>query len=248
MGRIVTATSRAWLTATMDEPHLVGWGPVEFSTSLEVMPFLRIVWDVNGYYRELGVSPDVTRREIREAYQKKRGWRSPRLTFIMTQLLDLDIRDRYDRSPIGSMFIDEYVETFLRAKAAQEISEMRMKGLLSEAEFRELDLDPLDFFAEDSNLSDQGSIVITPEEWRWSYYLWGSDCDDKERLRQWQELLIGTLGEWKEHHQLAIGFVGNSNIPYEIRAVGYRKVVFLNDLEQPTEALAESASRVIANI
>jgi len=216
-----------------------------------MMPLLRIVWDVNGYYREFGVSPDVIRREIREAYQRKRGWRSSRLTFIMTQLLDLGIRDRYDSTPIGSMFIDGYVETFLRAKAAREISEMRRKGLLSEVEFRELDLDPLDLFAtssKDSNLSDQGSIVTTPEEWRWSYYLWGSNCDDKERLRQWQELLIGTLGEWKEHHQLAIGFVGNSNTPYEIRAVGYRKVVFLNDLEQPTEALAESASRVIANI
>lgn len=223
-------------------PHLRGHGPATFSTSLGLMIPFRMVWDVNGYYRELGVPFDATRRQIKEAYQEKCGWASPRLTYILKQLLDPEVRARYDATPLGAVFMDYYVETSLREARARVVSDLRREGLIEVAEMvEEMDDDQELDIASSGDENDRSH----PEVWPWSYYLWESECTDTERLRRWQEHLISALGQRKEIRELSIGFQGESKRPWHVRTVGYRTVVFLNDGVQPTEDLAHEASRVI---
>lgn len=231
----------------MIAPRLVGYGPVTFSTSLEMMPRFRIVWDTNGWYAALGISVSATRKEIREAYQRLKGWRNPRLTYIITQLIDPEIRRRYDEMVLGSLFMDYEVETWMRRKRIQEVIALRKMGFISEAE----ELEKEAFEWESENLSQSLDSVIEDDyreaEWPWAYYLWNSLCEDKERLRQWQGQLISVLGERKEHHQLAVGFMGEDFPPWDMEMVGYRLVVFLNESEFPTEVLAQQVASEIQN-
>lgn len=229
-------------------PRLVGFGPVTFSTSRELAVRYRRVWDVNGYYRELGVPPDATRGQIKQAYQRRQGWRSSRLTYIVTQLLDPKVRAKYDASPLGMLFMDDYIEEAIKRRRMAEVVGLRRQGYLDEAELL-ADLD-FDWGEGETNLSEMPSTVARSDygDWPWAYYLWGSGCRDTARLKQWQELLIEAFWKEKRRYEIAVGFVG-MNLPYETTIVGFRQVVFLGENEEPTEALARTAvSRVITNI
>jgi hypothetical protein len=206
-------------------------------------------YDTNGYYRELGVLLWATRREIRKAYQAKRGWLSDRLTYIVHQLLDVQVRRDYDETPLGSLFLDDYVQDWMRRERVRNVVALLMQGNLEASEV--LKNAPLGW--ESENLSQRPRSLFdydySSEEWPWAYYLWRSDCHDVERLRQWQELLVSVLGERKEHHQLAIGFAGEIESSCEVLTVGYRVCVFLHEDELPTEVLARAAaSRVVKHI
>lgn len=235
---------------TLADPFLVGTGPATFSTSLEIARrYPPIVWDVNGYYRELGVRPDATKTQIKWAYRKKRGWRSPRLTYIMKQLLNPSIRAAYDSTPLGEVFWDAYVEEAMRQAAQKRISELRGQGRNVEADSIAEEWDSP--FSDPDDKGGEGFDKPSLHDhdhpsWPWAYYLWQTGCQDTERLRGWQEALCGVLGERKEHVELAVGFLGGVDRAWEVRTVGYRIVAFLSDGAQPTEVLAKAAaSRVM---
>jgi hypothetical protein len=228
-------------------PYLVGDGPATFSTCLDLAVPYRLVYDTNRYYADLGVPVDATRRQIREAYQRLRGHRSARLTYIVTQLLDPDVRRRYDATPCGSVFVDDEVEGWIRQVRVQESSRLRSQGRVEEAEV--LEAEPLDVVVDTEEEMEQDEAQQPFEAvWPWAFYLWGSECQDRERLREWQELLISALGSRKENLQLAIGFSGGMAHPWGVRMVGYRIVVFLDQDEQPAEAHAQAASRAVSTI
>lgn len=218
---------------------LVGDGPVTCSTSLEIDIQPRIIWDVNGYYRELGLDPRSTKRQIKQAYMRKGGWRSERLTYIVKVLVDAEARWRYDMTPLGSLFMDEYILMALHRLRTQAIARLRSEGRAVEADAlrREIDAEGLDTEADDEHDHPTPSAApdaVTP--WAYSHYVWHTECWNQDRLRQWQGALIRVLGGRRVHHQIA---VGASAYGSEFRTVGYRSVFFLGDGEQPTDALAE---------
>lgn len=251
-----------------DNPFLAGHGPVEASTctALSVVP--EIIHDVNGYYRDLGVHPSATRKQLRLAYVANGGPDDARLTYVFRQLLNPAVRYEYDRMPLGSRFLDRYVldemhnKMVMAARARQQ--EMREQGL------RVPDEDSLirDFYArmgfDENDFPDldtpDSSDVLDPALSRqhdrdrnkvfpWSYYLWRVHARtgeagerDLRRLAQWQELLVGALARKGVTTKIAVGLLGRMAHPWASAVVGYRVVVFLNRDEEPTAELAERAA------
>lgn len=241
-----TDTATTWRS----EPRLFGHHrqPVTFSTSVELANRLRWSWDTNGYYRELGVRFDATKQQIKWAYRKKHGWQSPRLTYIMKQLLDPQIRALYDATPLGQVFRDAYVEEAIRRATVEQAARLRAEGRMQEADavVQQYEGDsPFDEF--DSDEEDEQTYGGT-QKWPWAFYLWRSECLEMERLKVWQEALISAFAERKEVRDIAVGFMGSSLNALEVRQVGYRTVIFLNEKVKPDEALAQRAAfRVIGS-
>lgn len=213
-----------------------------------------MVWDVNGYYRQLGVSSYATREELRKAYRRKKGWRSPRLTYILKQLLDLDIRAAYDSTPLGDVFWDRYVEDDVRRQAHKEASRLRREGRIRESEILGKYDSPYsegDFeFDFDAALSEElggrrRDRYIEPP-WPWSYYRWQTTCADTARLERWQAALVEALGG--RPHEIAVGYVGGIDLSCTVQRVGFRVVAFLGDWAQPSKDRAEQAARQIEEL
>lgn len=99
------------------QPFRTGGGPAERSTSLELEPWPSVVWDVNGYYRALGVDFRATRKQLLTAYLQLNGQEDEYLTYVFKQLLDPEIRRKYDAAPFGGRFLDLYVMEDLKALA-----------------------------------------------------------------------------------------------------------------------------------
>ena len=228
--------------------YVLGHGPTAASTCLDLAVPVRLVWDTNGYYRDLGISPEATRREIREAYQRLNGQESTRLTYIVKQLLDPEIRARYDATPLGSVFFDYEVETLLRDARVQETAALRAQGRVEEAE----EIEALDFGESLDTLvrrvkDDRAQPVQSV--WSWAYFAKDTFRWDPERLGRWQELLVSALGRAGHRLDLAVGFSGGMGSPWEVTWIGPQVVVFLNVGERPTEALAQqAASRVVQHL
>jgi hypothetical protein len=240
------------------EPNLMNAHmPADASTCVALAHYAEIVWDTNRYYADLGVDPRATKREIREALVEHRanGRDSERLTFIVKQLLNDDIRRLYDATPLGSLFYDYEVETAERIAKAAAIAEYRRLGMeLPEWLARELNEDEAEEPPEtvlDTEDDEVETLLSHPSRnvwgWRWAYYVWRSRQDDLWRLARWQEHLISALAQRGERLRIAVGFLGGDlTQPWEVVPVGYRVVVFLHENESPTEELAhKAASRVV---
>lgn len=239
-------------------PHKIGYGEAACSSCVDLIPRRFVIWDTNGWYRELGVSTDASRLDLRRAYQAKEGWRSARLTHILKQLLDADVRARYDATPLGMKFRDKYVieDEWLQMKQAMcnkmaEFARLGYRGLTEEDALRELQIDDPDFFSDFSipdldPSEDRGHDDRPP--WGYAYYLWESDADDTPRLREWQETLISALANGRDVVRFAVGFHGDESVAMKVEQVGYQTVVFLHEAEQPQESLAALAARRVVQI
>lgn len=258
---------QAYQPPVSSEPVLVGYGPPECSscTALSVLP--DCIYDVNGYYRDLGVSPRATRRELREAYQSKDGQSSVRLTYVFKQLLNPETRFAYDCTPLGEVFLDDYVREALSRKVREEMSR-RMADLADAGiDLSMVDPDSLQRdvaagmgyqYVEDEEPSDTpsetvdgASIVkqdsVRPAKFEFSYYLWAlrprQDEETLGRLAEWQRLLVSALSGAGRPCKFAVGLHGKEHRWVQAR-VGYRTVFFLNQHEAPTEELAAQAVSV----
>lgn len=91
-------------------PRLVGDGPVEFSTSFAVDYTPRFVWDTNGFYRAFGLTPEVSRADIRRAVAHRFGLAGGRDEWTATAakvLLSKTLRRKYDATPLGSFWAND---------------------------------------------------------------------------------------------------------------------------------------------
>lgn len=105
--------------ATESLPYLQGDGPPECSSSMELSVWPSIIYDVNNYYRDLGVTPWATKGDLVWAYQATAGHLQDgpgvvRLTYVLKQLLNKRVRLLYDMCPLGSEFFDDYVRDRLK--------------------------------------------------------------------------------------------------------------------------------------
>ena len=250
----VAQRSPQFAEAVRPKPRPVEAGPMEFTTNVGLERWPTIVWDVNGYYRDLGVSHRATRIELRDAYIRLEGHKSKRLTYVLRQLLNPEIRAAYDATQPGSVFFDhymaEYVQDQMFADQVEEFGRILTFDERVEQEMMQVDL------TQYMNKPFETVDTVTPTghdssgRWRWGYYLWGTDIYDTDRLRQWQGLLIEALARREAVLKLSVGLIGGSvEEPMRVEAVGYRVVAFLGEAEQPLPEYAErAADRVVQTV
>lgn len=233
-----------------DHPVRLGLGPDRWSTSMSLVPVERVCHDVNGYYRELGVDWRATRKELREAYVARDGQSSPRLTYVFKQLLDPLIREAYDRTPKGEVFLDDYTEEDLRARAAREASERSLRlgqpvtsdEVLDDWGYSVLDDEEVDIVKAMGN--DQKRRRA--EEWNYSYYAWQTRdfVQDEARLQEWQRLLSEEAVRRGITPHMAIGVTSGLELsvqPVILEYVAGKPVLFFHTDAEPTSEIVSQA-------
>ncbi len=216
------------LPEALARPRLVGDGPATFSTCVALERSPAMVYDVNGYYRALGVPPSATKHQIARAYHE-RGTDDPYLTYVVTQLLDPETRGAYDATPLGHVFLDEYVMERIRLAR----SDLRVAGKTPPQTVL------------DTALRGEEHHPTDSARWPWSYYLWDTAREDEERSRAWQESLSVALGRVGVSMQIAVGLTGPDHPEVEVVQVGRRTAIFVNEQCSITDALAQRAGSLL---
>lgn len=221
-------------------PTRLGRGPLAWSTSTALVLVENPCWDVNGYYRELGVDWRATRKELREAYAALDGQSSTRLTYIFKQLLNPKTREAYDRMPKGQTFLDSYTDEQLKRRAHRESGRRAAQGqlispeqVLDEWGYAVLGEDEVDSVS--PIRKDQINPGTTP--WEYSFYAWktSSYLPDEDRLRRWQELLSTAATRHGERPEMIIGATALSDQPFMLENVNGSTVVFFSE-DTPLES------------
>lgn len=252
-----------WEDVDPNLPRMVYNGPEsEFTATMEIERWPTIVYDTNGYYAALGVSFKATDAQLIAAYTRIAGFNqendpSGRLTYILKTLLDDKERAKYDATPLGKFKVDRFIEEQMMIADKWEASQAMARG---DVTFDEL----MDYQQALAGLDDEGGEVDDEAlarsrdraatsrheiegggQWRWSYFLLRSTCDDHSRLARWQALLVRYISRKRKGVRVAIGFVGETESPFEVKAVGSRTVVFLNDGIKPSRRLAKQATSAV---
>jgi hypothetical protein len=175
--------------------------------------------DVNRYYADLGVEVEASRRRMMEAYQED-GAGDPRRTYVLKQLLDEDLRRRYDALPLGSFLVDRYIE---------EAFARRMAGLEGVEE------DVVDILDETPSSLDNGDF---------SYYLYRTPCIDRIRIGVFRGKLIQYLGSRKEVYRLAVGCHGSVEPVRVMKLDDHIAVLFADYVDVDEALLAKVASKL----
>lgn len=182
------------------KPIPVPAGPMICSTSVSLEKWPTVVWDVNNYYAELGIHWSASNKEIREAYQALDGASSERLTYIVKQLLDPEIRRGYDATQLGSVFFDKYIAEYVKQQMmkdqVEETGRLMSFDEQIEAGYEAIDLSS--FINKSVNPEEKDWTDDDPEfkdRWKWGYYLLGTEDYDTTKLQEWQSLLIQAFSE-----------------------------------------------------
>jgi len=230
-----------------DRPYRIGFGPPVFSTCTTLVSVARICWDVNGYYRALGVRPEATRKELREGYQRQGGQDSPYLTYVLSQLLDADTRAVYDLRPLGPPMSDRYVVEQFRRKIREDASEETLEQISEIEKFiMSLPDDKFQASLDDSSVDVQDGEASPDTGFPYSHYLYRSTAGQTEHLPHWQSLLIQACRDRGIEVSIALGFHRVALIPWLVQQVGYHTVVFLHEDRLPDAVYAEDAANYIA--
>ena len=231
-------------------PILVGFGPAEFSPSLAVDTFPSIVWDSNGYYRDLGLGVKASKTEIRDRYIELDGESSVRLTMIASVLLNDERRRKYDGTPLGSFFFDEEIESLIRSQIADEnLGRCVIHDEDPEDDWlRDFDPTEEDISAFQAMLRHDATHALTnPRRDQWSFYVHGVVHHDAEKLAQWRAFLaMACYSSSIDPGPLAVGFVPGSGCV--VARVGYRTVAFIGVQSDPSEVLAWEATRQLSQL
>ena len=227
----------------MSQPTIAGVGPVTCSTSLTLALTPDWIADVNGYYRDLGVSPRASKGDIARAYFE-RGRDDAHLTFVVKQLLNPEVRRAYDLTPMGHVFLDEEVAARLRDEI---IRRSPRTPLVSEGgdmlvpSPRERILSDLPGVVDKTSYSSNDGPRTTSDAWGYSYFVWDAHRVDEEVLRRWQEDLTVSLGSAGHRMEIAVGVVGGAHPDVEVRQVEGSLAVFLHENCIVTRSLVDRA-------
>jgi hypothetical protein len=220
----------------------VGYGPDTCSTNTDLVLLPEWSWDVNGYYRALGVHWKADRRALRLAYQKKNGPSSVFLTYVLRFLLDPVKRRAYDMAPLGSEFFDEWRDNEIKMRAKRKAS--KEAGLRGE--------EPTDEDAKRA-LKDLGYAIVEPDvggveedvqqtfhsPWGYSYYVKDVACYDVDRLAQWQQMLVRAYADQGIRTTFSVGFIGGDQTYYTETEKDGRVTHYLGGTIKPTDELAQ---------
>jgi hypothetical protein len=235
----------------VSKPWKVGKGPVSASSSVALVRWPMFVYDVNGYYRTLGVSPWATKVEIRQAYQKilEQGENLVRATYVFKQLINANIRKQYDSQPEGEIYLDSWEIQRIKDEARAEAIKRRMAQGLDVSDYDSNNAETLKV------MDERGWVIPTPDDskediseeynWAYSFYRWRSTSYDINKLSRWQNILISSLAEQGAVLPLVVGFHRESIHPWKVAKVGSHYVAFLRDTE---EINPESAAKCAATL
>jgi len=265
LGRAAKAERHTAGEQDVDSPLHMGGDPFCSSSKVLATTKPQVCYDVNGYYRELGVYWTASKKELRVAYDEADGPNNARLTYIFKQLLNKDVRAAYDATPLGEIFLDDYIADALKEKAIREAARRTREGTTyispeevlaqwgfdlkddaSEALIQDGSIPDDDQDLEALRRRDDASQVQYIGGWPYGYYLWRSTCMDTERLGEWQQLLVDALAEQGSVVRFAVGYCGRQPHPFVIGLVGgVGYVVYLNDR---TTADPDVASRAASGL
>lgn len=217
----------------------------EFSTSGALLLRRPHVFDVNGYYRALGVDPYATRKQIREAYTARGGPTSTRLTYILKQLLQDDVRAAYDATPLGSIFFDDVIAEAVRSRVTQETADRRLAGdIVADVEFTEEEVDMAHLMGRAFSLIDKesrrGEDDLGHQQWAWYEWKITTDPISLGLVARWRNLLVAVAQDCDLAVRLSVGIYDWPPVPEEgkqvfVTPVGYRLVAFLHQAHEPDE-------------
>jgi len=237
-----------------DRPTRLGRGPAQWASGTVLAPRVMVCHDVNGYYCELGVHWRATRRELRQAYQALDGQSSPRLTYVLLQLLDPVQRAAYDAAPLGHPFLDEYTQQEIKQRAAREAASrtgrtgsvtsvddvlddwgMRMVHESDQA------LDSAAGAGQDRH-NGSGNSRSSLTSWDYATYAWrtSSFMRDESRLQEWQAALCQAAAMFPDPPVLTIGMTV-SEVPYTLVAVPEGTAIFFSEDAEPSAETARQA-------
>lgn len=230
---------------SQEAPRRAGAEQVVFSTATALVPDPQVCFDVNGYYRELGVHWRAGKTDLRRAYLARDGARSERLTYVLVRLLDPATRRRYDRTALGSLFLDRYVlAAVIRRLLHQAGTDVDLLRRLADTLGFDLTdpLDPAAFEADDGPAPPEYRDDDPEGVHAYGYYLWRSPGHDRPgALADWRDMLIRAASKRGLVAQIAVGVVGSTPLTWVHARVGYRDVMFINERVDPTESLAQTA-------
>jgi hypothetical protein len=242
-------------TSAKTDTLLVGNAPAVFSTSTQVEVWPSIVWDTNAYYASLGVTHRATRQQLRVAYMNRNGHRSARLTYILKQLLDPEVRRKYDATPQNSIFVDDYV-----AEEVERILRQSDLILPERSPARLLDMDELLGHTEPSEQNRTQPHTHTThtqhthEQWQYGYYLKGDyrfqalryrmEAQHRGVLRDWQTMLVAACASRGLRLEMGVGLSAYDD-GVRITRVGSRLVVFLSASTAPNAELATAVATLL---
>jgi hypothetical protein len=227
--------------------------PVVASTSRDLMRLTDLpVWDVNGYYRGIGITWPFrpSKREMRRSYQRVGGPNDEFATYAFKRLLDPVFREHYDQRPLGEPVDDKYrwlqVKRHAAAWAAAE--SLRTGRLHTERDFIGQDL------SEKIERVESGPKRAAAPEWdpdvdlgwHFGYYLWGSRKRDERTLRLWQELLVEAMWNRRLRVHIAVGYVGHRPDHSVREHYDRHDIIFLHESQEPTRELAEMVAESFA--
>jgi hypothetical protein len=230
---------------------LWGTGPDQASSCTEVAWRPEACWDVCGYYAALGVHWKASRHELMRAYHQLGGQDDERLTYILGQLINRQLRAEYDTTWPWELFLADRDMMAVFQKIAQAIARRRSGlhgGEVTASDvMREYGVNTRRYGEErpeDPAERDTPATIQKSLDWleHWSWYTLGMNepPEDASKLQEWQRMLVAAFAAKGQIVRFAVGFhPGRSWTTLRLSGGG---CIFLIGTEQPTPEEAQKAA------
>lgn len=238
-----------------ENPMLFGradMADVSTCTDLTIQP--DVIWDVNGYYRAIGVPfphRPVSKRSLVTAHRAAGGLDERWKTYALQQLLDPVTRADYDSTPLGQPYLDDYWNEWLHNEATKAAFRRVANG--------ELTMEDVDEGAAEKIVRDEWKIALagddpSPPERRpptarlsWSYYLWRcsyrATLQCQPRLDTWRTLLVEAFRDRAMSLKFRVGIMGKQPHPWTRIEWDGHLILFLSKDQEPTKEYAAQAAK-----
>lgn len=239
-------------------------GPTEVSTDQRLAPMTDWpIWDVNGYYRAIGVQWPYrpTKKQMRLNYQRVGGPNNDYSTYAFKQLLDAELRFRYDRRPLGQPIDDSYRwaearrmasdfaarqsrATGMRVTVEDILGEDLVARMSAQAE-AERQAEEIKDKRDDEEDSEERETLEEHFVWPFAYYLLGSrKFGEDQRLADWQTMLVRAFSREALSLHVAVGYLGRTHaaaarVRHPKPEGGHVQILFLHEDVEPSQELAD---------
>lgn len=183
----------------MSTLRIVGLGPVWWSTSRQIATRLAApCYDVNGYYRTLGIPWPYTHasiRDLRKAYLARGGPDDARMTQAFVTFLNPVQKAIYDATPLGQKYLDPEERVRRKVESLRLSQQLRAQGMSVEDALATGRYEVVDNADKASDDDSNPARESTP----YPYSIFLSDAEDYD---------LGVLARWQEHLLDAVQEVG----------------------------------------